>query len=56
MHYLNRDGILLYNHLICLYLICRISKLDNRELLYAMSKEPHKEENKEEIQEQDDPE
>jgi len=56
IHYVNRDGMLLYNHLMCLYLICWISKLDSLELLYTMSKEPDKEEDKEESHEQDAPE
>jgi hypothetical protein len=39
-----------------LYLICRIFKLDNKELLYIMSKEPKRkrEENNEENYEQDE--
>jgi hypothetical protein len=47
---------LLYNHPMCLYLLCSISKLDSRELLYTMSKEPDKDEDKEESHEQDEPE
>ena len=36
------------------YLICRIFKLDNKELLYIMSKEPKSEENNEENYEEDE--
>jgi hypothetical protein len=42
-----------YGNPISLYLICRVSKLDNRESLDIMSKEPEKE-NSEENDEQDE--
>jgi hypothetical protein len=41
-----------YDDLISLYLICRVSKLASRELLYTMSKEPEREESSEEEQEE----